>query len=115
MDDARYMLARCGSSRGDFVVRLKFIESAWFAIGGFKVRPNPSPPKGSEAHALDSGFEIGPEYACPYCEATGFVQCGSCGRLNCWAEQPVTTCTYCGDQGAVDFNSSIQSVSIASG
>lgn len=40
---------------------------------------------------------------CPYCKATTFVICGTCGKLNCYNGSRLFSCGWCGVHGVVSL------------
>lgn len=44
----------------------------------------------------------GPQYHCPYCMSTSYVQCGRCGKLTCYSGFGRFHCDHCGNEGEVD-------------
>lgn len=41
-------------------------------------------------------YETAEYPGCPYCGTHEFVQCGYCGRINCWNHEPSLYCSWCG-------------------
>ena len=98
--EAAVILAKCPKNRQLYGMRAqKMNDGEWWRTWAFPIDEGRARQEGYDSTQVFSGMNQTDEYpGCPYCGATGFVQCGKCGKLNCWKGENTYTCLWCGNK-----------------
>ena len=96
--EANILLFMCGKANQPYGVRVQRMEDGdWWRTWAFKVKPQQAKSEGFDKTMVQGNLYATREYpGCPYCGATGFVQCGTCGKISCWKGENTLTCLWCG-------------------
>ena len=99
--NARVILARCSHTNKLFGIRMEEKQSGhWEMDWTFKVDENRAHSEGYDNERLNVKCDLSYDYpGCPYCEATGWVRCGACGKLFCFdskRDENGCDCPWCG-------------------
>ena len=83
--EAHVVLARCGKRRETFGIRVeRGADGAWHETWAFRIDAKRASAEGYGSQMLSGRVVTDETYpGCPYCEAEGWVLCGSCGKLTC--------------------------------
>lgn len=96
----------CAATHQLFYARYDFaFDDTWVLSYGLKNLPVDigSVSVGSSSRTTISGKRRkGPQYHCPYCGSTNYVQCGRCGKLTCYSGFGHFHCDHCGNEGEVN-------------
>ena len=98
--EAAVVLAKCPKSRQIYGMRTqKMSDGDWWRTWAFPIDERRASQEGYDATQVFSGMGCTEEYpGCPYCGATGFVQCYRCGKLSCYNGEASLTCLWCGNK-----------------
>lgn len=99
--NAIVIIAACGKSKRKFAIRSEQISNAWYFTWAFKINESRIKSEGFDKSKISGLLYVANEYpGCPHCGATGFVRCGSCGKISCFGENDkLFTCPFCGISG----------------
>ena len=104
MDNLFFLDAKCVNTNNTFYIRFdKAAGGVWCQTYGVKHMPQSTTGVNHNSMEIDiSKTTTGPQYKCPYCGNTGYVRCGTCGKITC---KPTNTkefrCAHCGKSGVV--------------
>lgn len=105
MKNLFFLEAKCVNTNKDFYIRFdKAAGGVWCQTYGVKNKPVDSTGSSFQSSEIDiSTSTVGPQYQCPHCGNTGYVRCGSCGKLTCKPSiVKEFTCAHCGRSGVVN-------------
>lgn len=104
-NEAVFLPINCVNAHRTFYARYDFAyDGAWVLTYGLKDIPLDvsGGSKSGEGREIDlSNSRTGPQYRCPYCGNTSFVQCGACHKLTCYSGNGNFACDHCGHTGEV--------------
>ena len=99
--EANIVVAKCGSSKQPFGIRMEKISDVWHCTWAFAINEQAAKREGYDSVMVSGKVETDAEYpGCPYCGNTGWVRCGACGNLTCYNSGRFT-CSWCGNSGEV--------------
>ena len=99
--EANIMLIKCGKEKKVFGVRVQKTESNdWVRTWAFKINNKQATNEGYDKTPIQGSLMATAEYpGCPYCRTSGFFKCGKCGKINCFNNEEIVTCNWCGNSG----------------
>ncbi len=103
-NEAIILPVNCIKTHKTFYARYDYAyDEIWVLSYGLKDLPEDmAKDEGSGVAKMRLGnSRTGPQFKCPYCGNRGFVQCGKCKKLTCYAENGQFTCDHCGYEGTV--------------
>ena len=104
--EAVFLPINCAATHQRFYARYDFaFEGTWVLSYGLKDLPADvgGASSGSSSRTTISGKRrTGPQYHCPHCGSTEYVQCGRCGKLTCYPGYGRFHCDHCGNEGEVE-------------
>ncbi len=89
-NEAIILPVNCIKTHKTFYARYDYAyDEIWVLSYGLKDLPEDmAKDEGSGVAKMRLGnSRTGPQFKCPYCENRGFVQCGKCKKLTCYAER----------------------------
>lgn len=100
--NARVILARCSQTQKLFGIRMEEKPSGiWEMDWAFKLDEERAQTEGYNDEQLNVKCDFSYDYpGCPYCERTGWVQCGNCGNIVCYdstKDENGFDCPWCGE------------------
>lgn len=116
MDNLFFLEAKCVKTKADFYIRFdKAAGGVWCQTYGVKFAPQSTAGTAYNKMEIDiSKSTFGPQYKCPHCGNTGYVRCGTCGKITCMPSNTKDfTCAHCGKTGVI--NGKIKDISGNSG
>ena len=98
------VLSRCSRSRQPFGIRFEEKgRNCWIADWAFPLKETTARREGYDRGEIAGSFTFDPAFpGCPSCRASSFFKCGACGKVNCWANETVITCSWCGNRGGIE-------------
>lgn len=95
---ANVILAKCRTERQMYGMRVEETGGDWIRTWAFPIKEELAVQEGFDKVKIDGSFLATEDYpGCPYCGARNFFVCGSCGKLNCYNGEKITTCKWCGN------------------
>lgn len=103
--EATVALCKCGKVHKAYGVRFeKAGKKYWKYTWAFSIKESAAKHEGYDETTIIGTIEPTEDYpGCPYCAATTFVICGTCGKLNCYNGSRVFSCGWCGVHGVVSW------------
>ena len=111
--NAQVILIRCKSSKRLYCARIQQKKgNEWEMTWSFPIDDNRAKNEGFDKTKIKADCYATDDYpGCPTCGSTGYVQCGSCGKLTCWNGENRSKCAWCNEQlndiayrGAMDIS-----------
>lgn len=102
MLEATVVLSKCSKTKKVYGIRMEHKKDrVWHCTWAFPVSQAIAKEEGYGTTKISGHVQLDPEYpGCPYCNATGWVSCGACGKLTCWnGRTRHFTCAWCGNTG----------------
>jgi len=103
---AAVVLAKCPKTKKLYGMRIEQREKDWVRTWAFPIDEQKAKSEGFAANKVSGSMTAVDNYpGCPYCKATGFVQCGRCDKIGCWSgfgETKKYTCPWCGNEAEVE-------------
>lgn len=105
-NEAVFLPVNCIKTHKTFYARYDFAyDEVWVLTYGLKEMPSDTSGSSGSSDGMSkmdlSDSRVGPQYKCPYCGSDGFVRCGQCRKLTCYAGGGSFTCDHCGHKGQV--------------
>lgn len=99
--EANIMLINCGKAKKIIGVRIQKTEdNNWIRTWAFKINDKKAINEGYDKTNVQGSLAATNDYpGCPYCGTRGFFKCGICGKINCFNNEEVVTCNWCGNSG----------------
>ena len=96
--EANVIMCRCDKCSKVYGIRVERMpDGDWWRTWAFKISEKSAHREGFDRNVIRGNmFETADYPGCPYCGTHEFVQCGYCGRLNCWNHEPALYCSWCG-------------------
>lgn len=99
--EANIMLIKCVKEKKVFGARIQKTETNdWVRTWAFKINDKQAVNEGYDRTPIQGSLVATAEYpGCPYCKAKGFFKCARCGKLNCYDNEEIVVCAWCGNSG----------------
>ena len=104
MDNLFFLEAKCVNTGKAFYIRFdKAAGGKWCQTYGVKDKPISVSGSTNNTLQIDiSKASVGPQYKCPFCGNTGYVRCGTCGKISCKPNNDKKFhCASCGVSGEI--------------
>lgn len=104
--EASVVMAKCRASHRTYGIRIeRKMDNVWHCTWAFQLTEKAGSNEGYGNTMISGRVEIDSEYpGCPYCGGTGWVSCGSCGKLTCDnGEDSRFTCAWCRASGELQM------------
>ena len=96
--EAVIIMQKCSKKKAMFGVRVeKMSDGDWWRTWAFPMKETQARNEGYDKNSVRGNMYATEDFpGCPYCESTGFVQCGICKKLTCWNGESSMDCGWCG-------------------
>lgn len=110
ISEAVVVTARCQHTKKLFGIRVeKRSDRTWFCNWAFPLSEQSAENEGFGSTPVSGNVVCDVTYpGCPYCRAGTWCVCGGCGRLNCYGNETVVQCAWCGARGETSLSEAFE-------